>query len=66
MFHDLLADTRTGHNIIATVFVDCHSMYRKSGPPELRWRRRDRVRKRRGGDVRQRTSTATCGPAPRS
>src|SRR3981189_2985968 len=36
MFHDLLADTQTGHNIVATVFVDCHSMYRKAGPPELR------------------------------
>jgi predicted TIM-barrel fold metal-dependent hydrolase len=36
MFHDLLADTRTGHNIVATVFVDCHSMYRKEGPAEMR------------------------------
>ena len=36
MFHDLLADTKTGHNIVATVFVDCHSMYRKAGPAELR------------------------------
>ena len=36
MFHDLLADTRTGHNVVATVFVDCHSMYRKDGPAELR------------------------------
>ncbi len=36
MFHDLLADTQTGHNIVATVFVDCHSMYRKEGPAELR------------------------------
>ena len=36
MFHDLLADTQTGHNIVATVFVDCHSMYRKDGPAELR------------------------------
>ena len=36
LFHDLLADTRTGHNIVATVFVDCHSMYRKDGPAELR------------------------------
>lgn len=36
LFHDLLADTRTGHNIVATVFVDCHSMYRKEGPAELR------------------------------
>ena len=36
LFHDLLADTQTGHNIVATVFVDCHSMYRKDGPTELR------------------------------
>jgi len=36
MFHDLLADTQTGHNIVGTVFVDCHSMYRKKGPAELR------------------------------
>lgn len=36
MFHDLLADTQQGHNIVATVFVDCHSMYRKDGPAELR------------------------------
>jgi L-fuconolactonase len=36
MFHDLLADTKTGHNIVGTVFVDCHSMYRKEGPAELR------------------------------
>jgi L-fuconolactonase len=36
MFHDLLADTQTGHNIVATVFVDCHSMYRKEGATEQR------------------------------
>ena len=36
LFHDLLADTRTGHNIVGTVFVDCHSMYRKDGPAEMR------------------------------
>lgn len=36
LFHDLLADTQTGHNIVGTVFVDCHSMYRKDGPAELR------------------------------
>lgn len=33
---DLLADTGNGHNIVATVFVDCQSMYRADGPPELR------------------------------
>ncbi len=36
LFPDLLADTQEGHNIVATVFVDCHSMYRKDGPAELR------------------------------
>lgn len=33
---DLLQDTGSGHNIIQTVFVECLSMYRTSGPPELR------------------------------
>ena len=33
---DLLADTGTGHNIVATVYIDCRSMYRKDGPPEMR------------------------------
>ena len=66
MFHDLLADTQTGHNIVATVFVDCHSMYRADGPGRAALRRRDRVRQRRGGDERQRASTATCAPAPAS
>src|SRR5258708_40347303 len=36
MFHAVLADTRTGPNSVATVFVHCHSMYRKAGPPERR------------------------------
>jgi predicted TIM-barrel fold metal-dependent hydrolase len=36
LFADLLADTRTGHNIVATVFVDCRSMYRKGAASELR------------------------------
>jgi len=33
---DLLADTNTGHNIVATVYIDCRSMYRKDGPQEMR------------------------------
>ena len=33
---DFLADTRTGHNIVATVFVQANSMYRDSGPVEMR------------------------------
>ena len=35
MFPDLLADANAGHNIRATVFVDCRSMYRADGPAEL-------------------------------
>ena len=33
---ELLADLNTGHNIIATVFEECRSMYRAGGPVEMR------------------------------
>ena len=33
---DFLADVATGHNVVATVFIECHSMYRASGPAEMR------------------------------
>jgi len=33
---DLLADLRSGHKVIATVFNECHSMYRATGPVEMR------------------------------
>jgi predicted TIM-barrel fold metal-dependent hydrolase len=33
---ELLADVNSGHNIRATVFEECHSMYRTDGPKELR------------------------------
>src|SRR3954451_12307717 len=36
MFDDLLADTNSGHNIVATVFVQARSMHRASGPEEMR------------------------------
>ena len=36
LLDDFLADVRTGHNIVATVFEECHTMYRSSGPEELR------------------------------
>ncbi len=36
MHRDLVADLATGHNVVATVFVDCRSMYRKDGPREMR------------------------------
>jgi predicted TIM-barrel fold metal-dependent hydrolase len=36
LLHELLADLRTGHNVVATVFLECHAMYRAAGPAELR------------------------------
>ena len=36
MLDDLLADTNSGHNIVATVFVQCRSMHRATGPEEMR------------------------------
>ncbi len=34
LLDELLADMRSGHNVVATVFVECGSMYRAEGPPE--------------------------------
>ena len=36
MLDDFLADVNTGHNIVATVFVQANSMHRDSGPVEMR------------------------------
>ena len=36
MMPDLLADTNSGHNIVATVFVQCRAFHRADGPVELR------------------------------
>jgi predicted TIM-barrel fold metal-dependent hydrolase len=36
LLDDLRADTASGHNIVQTVFVECHAEYRKDGPDELR------------------------------
>jgi len=36
LLNDLLADIRTGHNVVATVFLQCHAMYRAHGPEEMR------------------------------
>jgi L-fuconolactonase len=36
MLDDFLADVGTGHNVVATVFVQANSMYRDSGPTEMR------------------------------
>ncbi|MSO76329.1 MAG: amidohydrolase [Alphaproteobacteria bacterium] len=36
LIHELQQDLATGHNVVATVFEECHAMYRKSGPQEMR------------------------------
>lgn len=36
LLNDLINDISGGHNIVKTVFIQCSSMYRKDGPPELR------------------------------
>ena len=36
LLHELLADLGTGHNVVATVFLECHAMYRADGPAEMR------------------------------
>src|ERR1700681_4288710 len=36
LLDELLADLNTGHNIVATVFEECRSMYRADGPAEMR------------------------------
>ena len=33
---ELMADLATGHNVVGTVFLQCHAMYRKHGPEEMR------------------------------
>lgn len=33
---ELAVDLGSGHNLVATVFAECHSMYRKGGPAALR------------------------------
>jgi predicted TIM-barrel fold metal-dependent hydrolase len=36
LLDDLAADVGTGHDIRATVFIQCGSAYRQDGPPEMR------------------------------
>jgi hypothetical protein len=35
LLDELCADLATGHNIVATVFLECRSMYRAAGPAEM-------------------------------
>ncbi|HMH60032.1 MAG TPA: amidohydrolase, partial [Bradyrhizobium sp.] len=36
MIEEMAADIASGHNIVATVYVDCRSMYRAHGPEAFR------------------------------
>ena len=36
LLDELMADTGSGHNVVATVFVDCRAFYKADGPDELR------------------------------
>ena len=36
LLEDILADTASGHNVVATVFIESGSNYRTTGPTELR------------------------------
>jgi predicted TIM-barrel fold metal-dependent hydrolase len=36
LFDELLADMKSGHNVIATVFMECGAMYRAGGEPAYR------------------------------
>jgi L-fuconolactonase len=36
LLEELLADTGSGHNVVATVFVDCVAHYRADGPAEMK------------------------------
>lgn len=36
LLEHLVADVTTGHNVLATVFIQCGSAYRKDGPEEMR------------------------------
>jgi L-fuconolactonase len=36
LLDELLADMNSGHNVIATVYMECGTFYRPGGPPELK------------------------------
>jgi predicted TIM-barrel fold metal-dependent hydrolase len=36
LLDELLADTESGHNVVATVFVECGAFYKADGPVEMR------------------------------
>ena len=59
---ELLADIGGGHNIIATVFLECRSMYRKDSPRGDGAGGRGRIRQWHRGDERV-AARQVCGRA---
>lgn len=36
LLEEFLADLNSGHNVVSTVFLQCHAMYRAAGPEEMK------------------------------
>lgn len=36
LLEEFLQDARSGHNVVSTVYIDCHAMYRQDGPEEMK------------------------------
>jgi len=53
MLDEILRDINSGHRVLATVFVECMSMYRADGPESNASGGRDRVRQRYRGPKRE-------------
>ena len=66
MIEEMAADAASGHNVVATVYVDCRSMYRANGAGSVSPRRRGRVRQRRRRDEPPAAATARPRSAPAS
>ena len=54
LLDELLADLASGHNVVATVFVECGAMYRADGPADCSPVGETEFVERRRGDERQR------------
>src|SRR5260370_33655738 len=61
LLDELLVDANSGHKIVATVFIQCGSGYRTSGPEEMRAvGESEFVRAIAEGADRRRTKTKIC------
>ncbi len=70
LLDDLLADTNSGHNILATVFVQARAFHKADGPEEMKpvgetevdqWRRRHDGERHLRQDPRMRRHRRLCG-----